>query len=113
MTNPTRPATTRAVAMPSNNNTGSTSPCSRPSPATTAGSGFMRFICRSRPALGTIRSLETTVQGFEERAERLGMDITDAQKRAKEFGEKVGAKFEREERYQELTRRQSEKIGRA
>jgi hypothetical protein len=59
-------------------------------------------------ALGTVRSLEVTVQGFEERAERLEMDITDANKRVKELGEKVGAKFEREDRYQQLTRRQSE-----
>ena len=59
-------------------------------------------------ALGTIRSLEATVQGFEERAARLESDITDANKRAKELGEKVGAQFEREDRYQELTRRQSE-----
>jgi len=59
-------------------------------------------------ALGTIRSLEATVQGFDERAERLALDITDAHKRVKELGEKVGAKFEREDRFQELTRRQSE-----
>jgi len=59
-------------------------------------------------ALGTIRSLEVTVHGFEERAERLELDITDANKRVKELGEKVGAKFEREDRYQELSRRQSE-----
>ena len=59
-------------------------------------------------ALGTIRSLEATAQGFEERAERLELDITDANKRVKELGEKVGAKFEREDRYQELTRLQSE-----
>jgi len=59
-------------------------------------------------ALGTIRSLEATVQGFDERAERLELDITDAHKRVKELGEKVGAKFEREDRFQELTRRQSE-----
>jgi hypothetical protein len=59
-------------------------------------------------ALGTIRSLESTVQGFEERAERLELDITDANKRVRELGEKVGAKFEREDRFQELTRRQSE-----
>ena len=59
-------------------------------------------------ALGTIRSLEATVQGFDERAERLELDITDANKRVKELGEKVGAKFEREDRFQELTRRQSE-----
>jgi hypothetical protein len=38
----------------------------------------------------------------------LELDITDANKRAKELGEKVGAKFEREDRFQELTRRQSE-----
>jgi tRNA U34 5-carboxymethylaminomethyl modifying enzyme MnmG/GidA len=48
------------------------------------------------------------VQGFEERAERLALDITDANKRVRELGEKVGAKFEREDRFQELTRRQSE-----
>lgn len=59
-------------------------------------------------ALGTIRSLEATVQGFDERAERLELDIADANKRVKELGEKVGAKFEREDRFQELTRRQSE-----
>ncbi len=35
-------------------------------------------------------------------------NITDANKRVKELGEKVGAKFEREDRFQELTRRQSE-----
>jgi hypothetical protein len=59
-------------------------------------------------ALGTIRSLEATIQGFDERAEKLEKDIADANKRAKELGEKVGAKFEREDRFQELTRRQSE-----
>ena len=59
-------------------------------------------------AQGTIRSLESTMQGFEERAERLTLDIADAQKRLKELGEKVGAKFEREDRFQELTHRQSE-----
>jgi len=59
-------------------------------------------------ALGTIRSLEATVQGFEERATRLDSDISDSRKRAKELEAKVGAPFEKEERYQELTRRQSE-----
>jgi tetrahydromethanopterin S-methyltransferase subunit G len=38
----------------------------------------------------------------------LALDITDANKRVRELGEKVGAKFEREDRFQELTRRQSE-----
>ena len=59
-------------------------------------------------AQGTIRSLEANVQGFEERASKLDYDITDASKRWKELETKVGAHFEREERYQQLTRRQSE-----
>ena len=59
-------------------------------------------------ALGTIRSLEATVQGFEERAIRLETDISDAQKRAKELEGKVGTHFEHEERYQQLCQRQSE-----
>ena len=59
-------------------------------------------------ALGTIRSLESTVQGFEERAGKLESAIADAQKRATELEGRVGAKFDREERYQELTKRQSE-----
>jgi predicted nucleic acid-binding Zn-ribbon protein len=59
-------------------------------------------------AFGTIRSLESTVRCFEERAERLELDINDANKRVKELGVKVGAKFEHEDRYQDLTRRQSE-----
>jgi predicted nucleic acid-binding Zn-ribbon protein len=52
--------------------------------------------------------LEATVQGFEERAARLDSDIADANKRAKELQSKIGAPFEREERYQELCRRQGE-----
>jgi hypothetical protein len=59
-------------------------------------------------ALGTIRSLEATVQGFEERATKLEADIADAQKRTKELETKVGALFEKEEHYQHLCRRQSE-----
>jgi N12 class adenine-specific DNA methylase len=59
-------------------------------------------------ALGTIRSLEVTVQGFEERATKLETDITEAHKRAKELETKVGAAFEKEEHYQQLCRRQSE-----
>ncbi|MCI0748779.1 MAG: DEAD/DEAH box helicase family protein [Verrucomicrobia subdivision 3 bacterium] len=59
-------------------------------------------------AQGTIRSLEATVQGFEERAARLEADIADAQKRGQELETKVGAPFEKEERYQQLSRRQSE-----
>ena len=59
-------------------------------------------------ALGTIRSLEATVQGFEERAGKLETDIADAHKRARELEGKVGAHFEKEEHYQHLCRRQSE-----
>ena len=59
-------------------------------------------------ALGTIRSLESVVQGFEERAGRLEADIKDSQKRAVELEAKVGAPFEKEERYHQLARRQSE-----
>jgi hypothetical protein len=59
-------------------------------------------------ALGTIRSLEATVQGFEERGAKLETDIADARKRGKELETKVGAPFEHEQRYQELCIRQSE-----
>ena len=55
-----------------------------------------------------IRSLETTVQGFEERATRLDADIQECHKRAKELEGKIGAPFEHEKRYQELTVRQGE-----
>jgi len=59
-------------------------------------------------ALGTIRSLESVVQGLEERATRLEADIKDSQKRATELEAKVGSPFEKEERYHHLARRQSE-----
>jgi hypothetical protein len=59
-------------------------------------------------ALGTIRSLESVVQGFEERAVRLEADIRDSRKRAVELEAKVGAPFEKEDRYHHLVKRQSE-----
>ena len=59
-------------------------------------------------ALGTIRSLESMVQGFEERAVKLEADIKDSQKRAVELEAKVGAPFEKEQRYHHLVHRQSE-----
>jgi hypothetical protein len=59
-------------------------------------------------ALGTIRSLESMAQGFEERMARLESDIKDSQKRAVELEAKVGATFEKEERYHFLVKRQSE-----
>ncbi|HEV2456384.1 MAG TPA: hypothetical protein VGY98_19125, partial [Verrucomicrobiae bacterium] len=59
-------------------------------------------------ALGTIRSLESIVQGFEERAARLESDIRDSQKRAEELGTKTNAPFEHEQRYHQLAQRQAE-----
>jgi hypothetical protein len=59
-------------------------------------------------ALGTIRSLESMGQGFEERAAKLESDIKDSQKRATELETKVGAPFEKEDRYHLLVKRQSE-----
>jgi hypothetical protein len=61
-----------------------------------------------REAGATIRSLESVVQGFEERAARMESDIKDSQKRATELEAKVGAPFEKEERYHKLGNRQSE-----
>jgi hypothetical protein len=59
-------------------------------------------------ALGTIRSLESVAQGFEERAARLESDIRDSQKRVVELEAKIGAPFEKEDRYHHLVKRQSE-----
>jgi N12 class adenine-specific DNA methylase len=59
-------------------------------------------------AQGTIRSLEVTIQSFEERAIGLESDIADTRKRAKELEGKVGAPFEHEKRYEQLCRRQGE-----
>jgi predicted nucleic acid-binding Zn-ribbon protein len=85
-------------------------PCSFPSRlAETAIRGKNSYGARvTDTALGTIRSVEAAVQGFEERAAKLETDIADAHKRGKELETKVGAPFEHEERYQELCRRQSE-----
>ena len=57
--------------------------------------------------LGTIRSLESMVQGFEERAVQLEADIK-IRKSAVELEAKVGAPFEKEQRYHHLAKRQSE-----
>jgi hypothetical protein len=59
-------------------------------------------------ALGTVRSLESIVQGFEERDTGLERDIRDSQKRAKEFESKVNAPFEHDKRYHQLAGRQAE-----
>jgi hypothetical protein len=47
-------------------------------------------------------------QGFDERAARLELDIKDSQKRAGELETKVGATFEKEERFHHLVKRQAE-----
>ncbi len=47
-------------------------------------------------ALGTIRSVESTIQGFEERATKMEADVLDCRKRAKELEGKIGAPFEHE-----------------
>jgi N12 class adenine-specific DNA methylase len=59
-------------------------------------------------AQGTIRSLESEVQGFEDFARRLESKIADSQKLAKELEGKVGVPFEHEKRYHELAQRQAE-----
>src|SRR5262249_2408867 len=59
-------------------------------------------------AHGTIRSLEAAVQGLEERAVKLETDAADSHKRAAELETKVGAPFEHEQRYRDLSRRQNE-----
>jgi N12 class adenine-specific DNA methylase len=59
-------------------------------------------------ALGTIRSLESAVQGFEDHASRLEADIRDSHKRATELEAKIGAPFEKEERFHHLVKRQDE-----
>lgn len=58
-------------------------------------------------ALGTIRSLEATTQGFEERMARLEADVKDSQKRASKLEAKMDAPFEKNDRYHFLVKRQS------
>ena len=48
------------------------------------------------------------MQGFEERGARLEADTRDSRKRAVELEAKIGAPFEKEERYHKLVSRQSE-----
>ena len=58
--------------------------------------------------LPRFRFVESTIQGFEERATKIEADVLDCHKRAKELEGKIGAPFEHEKRYQELTVRQGE-----
>jgi aldose 1-epimerase len=68
----------------------------------------------TEPKSGRIMEVRTTqpaVQGFDERSVKLEGVIADAQKRAKELEDKVGAAFDREERYQKLTKRVVANLG--
>ena len=72
--------------------------------------GLRFFYARRHPAIccSLIRSLEVTVKEFEERTVKLESNIKDSQKRAGELETKVGATFEKEERYHFLVKRQAE-----
>ncbi|MBU6400641.1 MAG: DEAD/DEAH box helicase family protein [Verrucomicrobia bacterium] len=61
-------------------------------------------------ALGTIRSLEHTVQGLDETASTIGQNIKDAQKRVHDIEPRIGASFEYAERLEQLAGRQQEII---
>ena len=70
--------------------------------------GHNSYVARvTDTALGTIRSLEATVQGFEEREEKLEKEGVNLRKRASELEERIGHPFEHEENFQELRKRQS------
>ena len=58
-------------------------------------------------ALGTIRSLEATLQSLEERGEKLEQESASHRKRAAELEARIGHPFEHEEHFQELRKRQS------
>ena len=58
-------------------------------------------------ALGTIRSLEATVQGLGERGEKLEQDGLSLRQRATDLADRIGAAFEYEDHFQELRKRQS------
>ena len=70
--------------------------------------GHNSYVARvTDTALGTIRSLEATVQGLEERGEKLEQEGVSFRKRASELEERIGHPFEHEEHFQELRKRQS------
>ncbi len=62
----------------------------------------------SETGLGTIRSMEYTVQNLDECQERYTRELADAEKRKRELESKIGQPFEHEEKLQSLTLRQQE-----
>ncbi|MBI3408736.1 MAG: DEAD/DEAH box helicase [Planctomycetes bacterium] len=62
-------------------------------------------------AHGTIRSLEHTVQTFEETASHLGQTIKDSEKRLRDLEPKIGASFEYTGQLASLQKRQQEILG--
>jgi len=62
----------------------------------------------SKTGLGTIRSMEYTVQNLDECQERYTRELADAQKRKHDLEAKVGQPFEHEGKLQSLTLRQQE-----
>jgi hypothetical protein len=59
-------------------------------------------------ALGTIRSLEHTVQSLDETSATLAQNITSTKKRITELEPKIGAPFEYAEKVEQLAKRQQE-----
>lgn len=62
----------------------------------------------SETGLGTIRSMEYTVQNLDECQERYTHELAESEKRRRELESKIGQPFEHEEKLQSLTLRQQE-----
>ncbi len=62
----------------------------------------------SETGLGTIRSMEYTVQNLDECQERCVRELADAEKRKRELESKIGQPYEHEEKLQSLALRQQE-----
>ena len=75
---------------------------------TVAKSSFQYSAHVSDTAIGTMRSLEYTVQNLEECLQRHRNDLADSEKKRREFESKVGEPFEHEAKLHSLAQRQSE-----
>ena len=62
----------------------------------------------SETGVGTIRSMEYTLQNLDECQERYVRELADSEKRKRELESKIGQPFEHEEKLQSLTLRQQE-----
>jgi N12 class adenine-specific DNA methylase len=62
----------------------------------------------SETPLGTIRSIEYTVQSFDETQARNERELADSEKKKTELESKIGQPFEHEEKLQSLAQRQQE-----